>query len=57
MKTIEKSLTVLLPDVIFKLLMKFENSMISAWVGAAQNGPGDKFFIPGIFEVLRTSQK
>ena len=56
MKTIEKSLTVLLPDVIFKLLMKFENSMISALVGAPQNGPGDKFFIPGIFEVLRTSQ-
>ena len=56
MKTIEKSLTVLLLDVIFKLLMKFGNSMISAWVEAPQNGPGDKYFYTRNIQSFEKSQ-
>ena len=36
---------VLFPDLWF-CNKKFQNSMISAWVGAPQNWPGDKFSRP-----------
>ena len=31
-------------SLIFKLQKKVWNSVISAWVGASQNWPGDKLF-------------
>ena len=46
-KRIEKPHIVLLPDLWFlSCNKKFQNSMISAWVRAPQNWPGDKFFKP-----------
>ena len=43
----QKSHTVLLPDVWFiSCNKKLYNPMTSAWVGASQNWPGDRFFKP-----------
>ena len=44
---IEKPHTVLLPDLWFlSCNKKFQNSIISAWVGVPQNWTGEKFLNP-----------
>ena len=47
MKIAEKPQKCLLPGLWFlSCNKKFQNSMISAWVGVPQNWPGGKFFKP-----------